>query len=65
MSTITLECDIRSRGDNWIMLRFGDVFNDPISFPRDQINENGDGTVTMPRDLAKRKGIEQYETKIL
>lgn len=62
---ITLECDVRYHTGDAMLLRFNGVFGDEIWFPTSMVNNNGDGTVTMSRELAKRKGVEQYETKIL
>lgn len=55
---ITLKCKVRWRSDTATLLRFGE---DEIWFSNCHLNDNGDGTVTMPRDLAKRKGVESYE----
>lgn len=55
---ITLKCKVRWRSDTATLLRFSE---DEIWFPNAQVNDNGDGTVTMPREIAKRKGVEKYE----
>lgn len=56
---ITLKCQIRWYSGDGILLRFG--HDNQMWFPRNQVNDNGDGTVTMPREIAKRKGVEEYE----
>ena len=59
---ITLKCDVRFFAGDGILLRFGGIYGEELWFPRNQVNDNGDGTVTMPREIAKRKGVEKYET---
>ena len=58
---ITLKCDVRFFTGDGALLRFGGIHGEELWFPRNKINDNGDGTVTMPREIAQRKGVESYE----
>lgn len=62
---ITLKCDVRFHTGDGVLLRFGGVFGEELWFPISKVNDNGDGTVTMPLEIAKRKGVEHYATEIL